>query len=161
MSKNLLLIGLFLLLPVAAAAAPTVAMDFGPRAGLSVSPDQFVAGGQLSFSGLAPDWTFDPSLELGFGDDLTVIALNFDALYHLRLSGTEWRPYVGGGLGIAFVSWDAPPGVHDHNDSDVGLNLVLGFSVPAASRHHWFTELRLGVGDLPDLKVVGGFNFGR
>jgi hypothetical protein len=161
MSKNLLLVGLFLLLPVAAPAAPALEMEFGPRAGISVSPDQVFAGGQLSLSGFAPDWSFDPSLELGFGDDLTVIAVNLDGLYHLRLRGSDWRPYVGGGLGLAFASWDAPPGLRDHNDSDVGLNAVLGFRAPAGARHHWFTELRLGITDLPDLKVTGGFLFGR
>jgi opacity protein-like surface antigen len=159
--KSLWAAALVLLLPALALAAPAVTVDPGVRAGLSLSPDQFVFGGQLSFQGLAPDWTFDPSLELGFGDDVTVIAVNLDALYHLRLSGSDWRPYVGGGLGLAAVSWDNAHDLHDDSDNEVGLNVVLGFRVPTRSGQHWFTEMRLGVGDLPDLKVVGGFSFGR
>jgi hypothetical protein len=158
--KTLWAAALVLLLPALATAA-TVTVDPGVRAGLSISPDQFVFGGQLSFRGLAPDWTFDPSLELGLGDDLTVIAFNLDALYHLRLSGSDWRPYVGGGLGLASISWDEPTGLHDDTHNEVGLNVVLGFRVPTRSGQHWFTEMRLGVADLPDLKVVGGFSFGR
>ena len=159
--KSLWAAALVLLLPALAPAAPAVTIDPGVRAGLSISPDQFVVGGQLSFQNLAPDWTFDPSLELGLGDDVTVIAFNLDALYHLRLSGSDWRPYVGGGLGLASASWDDPRGLHDDTDNDVGLNVVLGFRVPTRAGQHWFTEMRLGVADLPDLKVVGGFFFGR
>jgi len=149
------------LLPALALAAPAVTVDPGVRAGVSISPDQLVVGGQLSVRNLAPDWTFDPSLELGLGDDVTVIAVNLDALYHLRLSGSDWSPYVGGGLGVATMSWDDDLDLHDRSDTDLGLNVVLGFRVPTRSGQHWFTELRLGVNDLPDLKLVGGFSFGR
>jgi opacity protein-like surface antigen len=152
---------LALLLPALAAAAPTVVVDPGVRAGLSISPDQFVFGGQLSFRNLAPDVTFDPSLELGLGDDLTVIAFNLDVFYHMQLAGSEWRPYAGGGLGLVSVSRDDKPGVRDDSDNEIGLNAVLGFRVPTHTGQHWFTELRIGIGDLPDLKVVGGFSFGR
>lgn len=154
-------VALALLLPALAAAAPTVVVDPGVRAGLSISPDQFVFGGQLSFRNLAPDVTFDPSLELGLGDDVTVIAFNLDALYHMHLAGSEWRPYAGGGLGLVSVSWDEAPGVRDDSENEIGLNAVLGFRVPTRSGQHWFTEMRVGIGDLPDLKVVGGFSFGR
>jgi hypothetical protein len=159
--KSLWAAALVLLLPALASAAPAVVVDPGVRAGLSISPDQFVFGGQLSLRGLAPDWTFDPGLEIGLGDEVTVIAINLDALYHLRLSGSDWSPYVGGGLGIASISWDRPPGLRDDTDNEIGLNAVLGVRVPTRAGQHWFTELRLGIGDLPDLKVVGGFSFGR
>ena len=160
--KSLWAAALVLLLPALAVAATSVVVDPGVRAGLSISPDQFVFGGQLSFRGLAPDVTFDPSLELGLGDDLTVIAINLDALYHMRLANSEWRPYVGGGLGLVSVNWDDDRvGVRDDTDNEIGLNAVLGFRAPTRSGQHWFTEMRIGIGDLPDLKVVGGFSFGR
>ena len=159
--KSLWAAALVLLLPALAPAATTVTVDPGVRAGLSISPDQFVFGGQLSFHNLAPDWTFDPGLELGLGDDVTVVAFNLDALYHMRLASSDWRPYAGGGLGLVSASWDAPPGVRDHSDNEIGLNAVLGFRVPTSAGQHWFTEMRIGIGDLPDLKVVGGFSFGR
>ena len=60
-----------------------------------------------------------------------------------------------------FVSWDAPLGTRDDSDTQVGLNLVAGLTIPARSGDHWFTELRFGVGDIPTLKIMGGYNFGR
>src|SRR5438105_7787104 len=79
----------------------------GPRAGLSISPDQFVLGGQLSLS-VAPDWSVDPNLELGFGDGESDFGINLDAFYHARLADSDWRPYFGGGLGINTASVDRP-----------------------------------------------------
>ena len=134
---------------------------FGPRVGVSIDPDQLVVGGQLSLQEFAPDWSFDPNLELGFGDDQTNITFNLDAYYHLSLAGSDWRPYVGGGLGVDFISWDAPLGVRDHSDTHLGMNAVAGFTIPAGSGRHWFTELRFGLGDLPTLKIMGGMNFGK
>jgi hypothetical protein len=146
--------------PAAHAASPVVTAA-GPRVGVSLDPDQLVVGGQLSLAGFARDWSFDPNLELGFGDHMTVIAFNLDAYYHLRLSGSDWRPYLGAGLGANFLSWDEPFGTRDHSHTEIGLNAVAGFSIPAGSGDSWFTELRFGVGDIPTLKIVGGFNFGR
>ncbi len=158
MLRKLLVVGALVLLPAAAQAAAVVT-SVGPRVGVSIDPDQVVLGGQMQIAEFAPNWSFDPNVELGFGDDVTTIQLNFDAYYHFRIRGSEWRPYVGPGLGIAFYSWDAPPGFPDHSDTEVGLNVVGGFTFPAGSGKLWFTELRLGVGDLPDFKIVGGLNF--
>jgi hypothetical protein len=161
MFRRLLVVGALALLPVIAHAASPTVTAFGPRFGVSIDPDQLVVGGQASIHAFAPDWSFDPNLELGFGDDVTVFALNFDVFYHLHLQGSAWRPYVGGGLSVDFVSWDAPLGVHDDSDTEAGLNLVGGFTIPAGSGHQWFTEARIGIGDIPELKIMGGLNFGR
>jgi len=161
MLRRLLVVGALVLLPAIAHAASPAVTAFGPRFGASVDPDQFVVGGQLSLQEFAPNWSFDPNLELGFGDNWTVIAFNLDAYYHLRLSGSDWRPYLGGGLGVNFISWDEPHGEHDNSDTEVGLNVVAGFTIPAGSGNHWFTELRFGINDIPTLKIMGGFNFGR
>jgi len=161
MLRRLLVVGALALLPLVAHAASPTVTAFGPRFGASIDPDQLVLGGQLSLQEFAPNWSFDPNLELGFGDNLTVIAFNLDAYYHLRLSGSDWRPYLGGGLGVNFISWDESFGTHDRSNTEVGLNLVAGFSIPAGSGDHWFTELRFGINDIPTLKILGGFNFGR
>jgi hypothetical protein len=161
MLRRMLVAVALALLPLVAHAAPPAVTAFGPRAGVSIGPDQFVVGGQLSLQEFAPNWSFDPNLELGFGDNQTVFAFNLDAYYHMRLSGSDWQPYVGGGLGVDVISWDAPFHVRDESNTEVGLNLVAGFNVPAGSGDHWFTELRFGVGGIPDLKIIGGYNFGR
>jgi outer membrane protein W len=90
-----------------------------------------------------------------------VIAFNLDAYYHLRLEGSDWRPYVGGGLDVTYYSIDNLPEWADNTDTEVGLNLVGGFVIPTRSSNQWFLELRLGVGDIPDLKIMTGLNFGR
>jgi hypothetical protein len=136
----------------------------GPRVGFSVDPDQAVVGGHLS-AGFAPDWTFDPSVELGFGDHATVTALNFDAKYHFQIKNSNWAPYVGGGLGVNFVSFhvDMPAPFSDFNVNDTvtGLNIIVGTTIPTASNQRLFTELRLGAGDsaMPELKGMFGWNF--
>jgi len=158
MLKKLLAVGALVLLPVAAHAAAIVT-SAGPRVGVSSSPDQLVVGGQLGLSEFAPNWSFDPNAELGFGDHVTTIQLNFDAFYHFRIQGSDWRPYVGPGIGIAFYSFDLPPGFRDESDTEVGLNVVGGFTFPAGQGRLWFMELRLGTGNLPDFKAVGGINF--
>jgi opacity protein-like surface antigen len=138
-----------------------VSLDYiGPRVGFSVDPDQAVVGGHLSAT-FAPDWTFNPSVEFGFGDHQTVSALNFDAEYHFRIQNSNWAPYVGGGLGVNFVHVDVPFPFSDFNDTVTGLNLIVGTSIPTASGQHLFTELRIGAGDsaIPELKGILGFNF--
>jgi hypothetical protein len=161
MLRRLLVIGALALLPVAAHAVPHPVTALGPRAGASIDPDQLVLGGQLSLREFAPNWSFDPNLEFGFGGDQTVIAFNLDAYDHLRLAGSDWRPYLGGGLDVSFFSWDAPLSVRKHTETNVGVNAVAGFTIPAGAGNHWFTELRFGLGDIPTLKIIGGFNFGR
>ena len=133
----------------------------GPRVGFSVNPDQFVVGGHLS-TGFAPGWTLNPSVEAGFGDHATVVALNFDAQYHFDIQGSNWSPYLGAGLGVDFVSVDVPAPFADLHDTVTGLNLIVGTSIPTQGSQHLFSELRIGAGDsaMPDLKGVFGWNFG-
>jgi len=41
----------------------------------------------------------------------------------------------------------------------VGGGLVIGAGVPTKSGNRFFTELKLGLGDVPSLKMVAGWNF--
>jgi len=132
---------------------------FGPRIGLSIDPDQLVLGGQMVVGDLAPDVTFNPSLEFGFGDDITVIALNIDGEYHFRVDGTAWRPYAGFGLGINFIEFDRPAPFDDISNTEVGANLIVGAGVPTRSNNRFFTEIRFGIGDIPELKIMAGWLF--
>ena len=149
--------GLALLAPCAQAQNAVVG-GWGPRFGFSSGPDQIVFGGQLIIGEIAPDITFDPSLELGFGDDMTVIALNLDGHYHVSVRGSRWRPYAGAGVAISFVSLDESPG-NDDSDTEVGGALIVGAGVPTAAGNRFFTELKLGLGDVPDFKLMAGWNF--
>jgi len=159
MLRRLVLILVFgALSAVPVAHADAVIGGVGPRVGASINPDQLVFGGQLIIGEIAPDLTFDPNLEFGFGDHATVIAANFDAHYHFVISGSSWRPYAGAGLGINFIEIDRGFG-NDASDTEVGLNLIGGAGVPTSSGNRFFGELKLGLGDIPDLKIMVGWNF--
>lgn len=148
------------LVPAAAHAQGRLTNAIGPRIGISMDPDQLVLGGQLDLGELAPDLTFAPNLELGFGDDITTIQINGDLHYHFLVQGSAWRPYVGGGLGVAFYSFDAPPGFQgDDSQTEVGLNIIGGAIVPTRAGSRFFAELKLGIADLPDIKILAGWNF--
>lgn len=157
--KLLVVAALALAVPVAASAQQAVVSGYGPRVGFSVDPDQFVFGGQMTVANIAPDLSFAPDVELGFGDDRTVIALNFDLHYDFTLEGSAWRPYAGAGLGINFIQIDRQPPLEDLSDTNVGGNLLAGAAVPTRSGNLFFSELKLGLGDIPSLKLLVGWNF--
>jgi len=157
-------VALVALVPAAAPAAvhtqSAVLSRFGPRLGFSVSPDQVVLGGQVVIADVAPDLSFVPDLEMGFGDNQTVIGLNFDLHYQIRVQNTSWQPYAGAGLGVNFVSFDRPRPFRDESQTAVGGNLLFGASVPTQTGNRFFAEMKLGLGsDVPQFKMLAGWNF--
>ncbi len=160
MRHKILLAGvLSTLLAGNAIAAGESIRGYGPRLGFSLSPDQLVFGGQLVTGEIAQNTTFDPSLELGFGDNVTVVAFNLDLHYHFTLQGSDWMPYAGAGIGINFLSFDAPPPFRDESNTEIGGNLILGAGVPTRDGSRFFTEARFGLGDIPEVKLIAGWNF--
>jgi hypothetical protein len=160
MMKRLVVLFAFALLVPAGYAQGAAVTSYGVRAGLSIDPDQIVLGGQLSVGDVAPNLTFDPNVEFGFGDDVTVIAFNLDMHYHFDINGSQWRPYVGVGAGINLISIDLPPGfAGDDSFTEVGANFIFGASVPTRAGNQFFGEMKLGVGDIPELKLLVGWNF--
>ena len=135
MFKKLVFACALALVPASALARGVVATGIGPRVGFSADPDQLVFGGHVVIGEVAPDLTFDPSLELGFGDDLTIISLNFDMHYHFRIRTRDWRPYVGAGPRINFRSTttEARFGNRD-SETEVGGGADLGAGVPTRAR---------------------------
>ncbi len=143
-------------IPAAAVAAPFAA--FGPQLGFSQGPDQFVIGGHLQWGDVAPQLDFVPGLDLGFGDNTTLVSLNGD--FHYRIdTKTQWQPYVGGGVGIHFISFDnAGPGIDD-SDTQAGGHFIAGADVATKGRSRFFAEIKLGFGDSPDFKALAGWSF--
>ena len=150
------------LLPLTAHAQGPMQSSFGVRAGFSSSPDQLVLGGQISVGEVAPNLSFDPNVELGFGDNLTVLAFNLDMHYHFNLYNSSWRPYMGAGAGINHIQFDLPPGYSDASETKVAGAFILGAGVPTRSGNRFFSELKVGLGDwASDFKVLVGWNFSR
>src|SRR5262245_24023892 len=93
MMKRLAVAASFVLLLAAPAAAQ---ISTGVRAGASVDPDQFYFGGHIETREIAENVTFRPNIEVGIGNDVTLIGLNFELAYKFR-TNKPWRPYVAGG----------------------------------------------------------------
>ena len=158
MFQRLLLLCAFSAVFATAAGAEATVGGIGPRVGFSTSPDQIVFGGQAIIGEIAPQITFDPNLEFGFGDHQTVIAANFDMHYHFDIEGTAWRPYAGAGIGLNFIEFDNGPFNNDSN-TEVGGNLIMGAGIPTQAGNRFFGELKFGLGDIPTLKLLVGWNF--
>ena len=155
--RTFLALAILVTLPAAASAAPFAA--FGPHVGFSSGPDQFVIGGHLQWGDVAPSLDFVPSVDLGFGDNLTLVSINGDFRYRLD-TRTTWQPYLGGGVGIHFWSYnnDGPFG-QDASSTEAGGHFLAGADVATQSNSRFFLELKLGFADSPDFKALAGWSF--
>jgi len=140
-------------------AVDAQAAGWGPRVGATLDPDQIHVGVHGDLGHLARRVRFQPNLEVGFGDDLTTTALNFEASYRFVDDWDRWSPYAGGGVGLNWYSWDSGVPGHDDTDMDVGLNLLGGIEKGIGGGDRFFLELKLGLVDSPDLKVTAGWTF--
>lgn len=154
--RSLFALALLAVLPAASFAGSFTA--FGPHLGFSQGPDQFVIGGHLQWGDIAPQLDFVPGIDIGFGDRTTAVSLNGD--FHYRIdTKTQWQPYVGGGVGIHFYSFDRPGPGQDDSATQAGGHFIAGADV--ATQHHsrFFAELKLGFADSPDFKALAGWSF--
>jgi hypothetical protein len=143
--------------PAAAWAGPF--QTFGPHVGFSTDPSQVVFGGQLQMGDIAPQIDFVPGVDLGIGDDLTIISLNGDFHYRFQVQGMTWQPYAGGGIAVHMISWDIPGPGSDDSDTRAEGTLIVGADVPTRSGSRFFVEGKIGLGDGPDLKFLAGWHF--
>lgn len=146
----------FLLAAVVMLGVPTLAAAQGPgiRGGVSIDPDQFYVGGHYETDALVDRLHFRPNVEAGFGNDLTLVGLNFEFAYKFpRRSG--WRLYAGGGPAINFYSFDRGPDRDRDTESEAGLNFMLGVEQDAGL----FFEFKIGALDSPELKFGVGWSF--
>jgi hypothetical protein len=134
---------------LAFAVQPAAAQGPGIRAGVSVDPDQFYFGGHYETDALVDRLHFRPNVEIGVGDDLTTVALNFEFAYKFERQG-DWGFYAGGGPAVNFYDFDGG------NDTEPGLNFLVG----AETRQGLFFEFKIGTVDSPDLKFGVGWRFG-
>lgn len=138
----------------------------GPRLGVSFDPDQAHVGLHLAFDEFFPGWAFQPNLEIGAGNDVTVVALNFEALHRFPDAMNDLRGYLGLGLGVNFVDADRGFAYAQHRDSDewfddddtnLGFNVLIGLEKKVPVGDLFFGELKLGLADSPDAKITFGW----
>jgi hypothetical protein len=131
-------------------APPAWAQGPGVRGGVSVDPDQVYIGGHYETGPLVDRLHFKPNLEVGFGDDLTLIGLNFEFVYKFS-TGSAWDLYVGGGPAINIFRFDDI----DESETEGGLNVLFGIE----HARGLFFEVKLGAMDSPDVKFGVGWTF--
>ena len=122
MTKRLFLV-LAAVAALVGASSPASAqgMRVGVRAGASVDPDQFYFGGHVETPAIVDRIHLRPNLEIGVGDDQTLIGVNIEAIYKYPLRRSLWVVYGGGGPAINYYDFD-----NDDSDTRGGLNFVGG-----------------------------------
>ena len=128
---------------------------YGVRAGIAADPDQLVVGGHLESPGLTSSGRLRlrPSVEIGIGDDSTIVSGNMDFVYVLDFPASDWSTYFGGGPSFNIVHDDFAG-----NDIHGGANFLAGFQHATGL----LLELRVGGGQgATGLKVMAGYIFNR
>ncbi len=134
---------------------------FGARVGYSFSPDQFFFGGHMDMGQVFAPMRLVPNLEIGFGNDLTTVALNGDLIYDFP----ETAFGVGGELGFVYSNWDDHglndiDGVDvDTSDTDVSLSVLGEYRHSLSNGKTMFGQLKFGLSGTADFKVLVGYNF--
>jgi hypothetical protein len=136
--------------------APARAQGVGVRVGASADPDQFYAGAHLETGEVAEGLRFRPNVEVGVGDNVTLVALNFELVYRLRpdyprLPGalSKWHLYVGAGPALNIFRFS------NDTRAEGGFNGLIGL----AHADGLFVEAKVGVLKSPDFKVGLGYTF--
>jgi hypothetical protein len=129
---------------------------FGIRGGYGANPDQFVIGAQAVLGKTLGSLRFAPSIDVGFGDGRTTYLLNGDLrLLSFSPPGTGAGFYAGAGGSLAVLD------INDNgSDTEVGLNAVVGLTLPMGERSKYNLEVRFGIEDMPDLRILFGLMLG-
>ncbi len=127
---------------------PANAQTIGVQAGVSLEPDQFYFGGHVETPPLADLVHFRPSIEIGLGDAVTLVGLNFEFVYRFRTQ-RPWGFYAGGGPALNVI--------HTTGDtrSEGGFNFVGG----VAHSDGLFVEVKAGALHSPSFKIGVGYVF--
>lgn len=160
MYRKFLLV-MYTLVVVSVLAVPANAVSYGNglvlRAGAGINPDQFVMGVQTVVGRIfkTPFPRFAPSADIGFGDHVTVITLNPDFRVIVSPPRSDAFIYIQAGPTIAIVDPE-----HGDNDTNIGLTLSGGLNFPMGATNFYSLEGRVGIGDVPDVRILLGFQFG-
>ena len=139
---------LFVLAAAPAAHAVPLIPEVRPRVGAGINPDQFVVGVQAFMgSRLLGVVRLAPSVDVGFGDNVTATLINLDLLSgSLTLPGSDIGFYAGAGGSAAIFSSNGS------SDTEWGVNIVGG----ADFARRFFGEARFGLDKMPDVRLLVG-----
>ena len=123
--------------------------------GASIDPDQGFVGIHY-FARLADRLKIHPAADVGFGDDVTLIAIHIDFAQWFELGRSKrWSLYFGGGPAVNIYRFEL--GDDTEFDTEGGFDFVVGF----AKRSGPMFEMRVGSSGSPDLRFAVGFTFGK
>jgi len=96
-----------------------------------------------------------------YSADFKDLAFAADVNVDFPLQGGRFTPYLGGGLGLNFLSFDSTvPGVSSNNDTKLGINVLGGMRNDVMPNLSLFGELRYSfVSNANQLKLLGGFTY--
>jgi hypothetical protein len=147
---------------LAACALPAAAQDigfntWGVRAGASDDPDQIVVGVQADFGEFIPNLRFQPNVELGLGDDTTILSLTAPVHYRFPIEGSLIL-YGGGGVTLGFIDRDEPRAGEEDSNFEISPMALGGVAWPVG-QSEVSLELNLIGGDFPNVKLMAGWMF--
>ena len=122
----------------------------GLRAGVSVDPDQFYVGAHVETTPIVERLVFRPNIEVGFGDNVTLAAFNFEAAWKFPQRSGPWGFYAGGGPAINWYHVSGPG-----DDARPGFNFLGGLE----NRRGFFFEFKVGADSSPNFKFGVGMTF--
>jgi hypothetical protein len=146
--------GVTFLLGLVCFSTPAAAQDGGIRGGISVDPDQFYFGGHLETGPLVDRVHFRPNIEVGFGDDLTLLAANMEFVYKFSTRRAV-NLYAGGGPALNVFMFDDDGRGDNDAETEAGFNFLVGMETPRGL----FFEFKIGVMDSPELKFGVGYTW--
>src|SRR5687768_13059252 len=147
-------IGRALLTAIVVVATPALsrAQGYAVRTGANINPDQFSVGGQYEVGPISDRFWLQPNIDVGFGNDATLVAGNFDAVYRRSLTrNSVWTGYGGGGPALNWYK------LNGYSATELGVN-ALGGLMHASGMS---LEARVGFLDSPRLRFGVGYAFGR
>jgi len=129
---------------------------YGPRIGVSIDPNQLVVGGHGDFGDLFPRtaWLF-PVIEVGLGDNVTVVSVGTDLLFRARETFGVWNPYAGGEIAFLLTTASGADAA-----TDLALSGVAGVAKELAGSGRFAGEVNFGIIDAPTVKFLVRWTFG-
>ena len=153
MKKRLNVLALCVLASSAPAAAEMGFFGWGPRLGVAEDPDQILVGVHQDLGEFVENLRFQPSLDVGTGDDYTIVSAVVPVHYRIALDTAT--PYVGGGLLLQWLDRDAP---RRRGGSDFEITGLLAGGVEwRVGENDLFLEIQLPGGKGHDAKVFLGW----
>ena len=126
--------------------------SIGFTGGGSVDPEQGYVGVFWESPDLGSSFRIRSGIDGGFGSNLRVGVVNFDFIYRLPLGQGPWRFVTGGGPAISLTRYSDD--LYDTGtEVSAGGSYLFGFAHDAG----FFTEFRIGGGNVPALKIGAGW----